>query len=103
MSNNRYSRLRDRHAFEITIFCALGLEADAMIAMFDEIWEQEEQYEKYHGDTNSYTDYIVPSSITSASSYLVDGPSSGIWPFALLYFPTPLDFFEALGTSSRIF
>ncbi|KAJ6109958.1 hypothetical protein N7486_002193 [Penicillium sp. IBT 16267x] len=26
-----------------------------MIAMFDEVWEQEERYESLHGDTNSYT------------------------------------------------
>jgi nucleoside phosphorylase len=46
---------RDPRDFEIAIFCALGLEADAMIAMFDEIWEQEEQYDKCRSDTNSYT------------------------------------------------
>ncbi|KAJ5942934.1 hypothetical protein N7516_003102 [Penicillium verrucosum] len=49
------TRPRDLHAFEIAIFCALGLEADAMVALFDDIWEQEEHYKKGPSDTNSYT------------------------------------------------
>ncbi|KAJ9492921.1 hypothetical protein VN97_g270 [Penicillium thymicola] len=48
------TRPRDIHAFEIAIFCALRLEADAMVALFDDIWE-EKQYKKDPGDTNSYT------------------------------------------------
>ncbi|KAJ5654806.1 hypothetical protein N7490_001809 [Penicillium lividum] len=55
MPNNQSTRPRDRHAFEVALFCALDLEADAMMAMFDEVWEQEEMYESLHGDTNSYT------------------------------------------------
>ncbi|OQD86911.1 hypothetical protein PENSOL_c083G06260 [Penicillium solitum] len=55
MLTDKYTRPRDLHAFEIAIFCALRLEADAMIALFDGIWEQEEQYKKGPGDINSYT------------------------------------------------
>jgi nucleoside phosphorylase len=55
MSANKYDRPRDRFAFEVAIFCALTFEADAMIALFDDIWESEEQYEKADGDTNTYT------------------------------------------------
>ncbi|CAI7593561.1 unnamed protein product [Penicillium discolor] len=55
MLTDKYTRPRDLHAFEIAIFCALRLEADAMIALFDDIWEQEEKYKKGPGDTNSYT------------------------------------------------
>lgn len=55
MSSHAYSRPRDRNAFEVAIVCALSLEADAMIALFDDLWEREEQYEKADGDTNSYT------------------------------------------------
>ncbi|CAI7621273.1 unnamed protein product [Penicillium viridicatum] len=55
MLTDKYTRPRNLHAFEIAIFCALGLEADAMIALFDDIWDQEEQYKKGPGDTNSYT------------------------------------------------
>ncbi|KAH8432397.1 uncharacterized protein LDX57_010036 [Aspergillus melleus] len=55
MLRNELTRPRDRQAFEIAIFCTLGVEADAMIALFDEIWEQNEQFEKADGDTNGYT------------------------------------------------
>ncbi|KAJ5559559.1 hypothetical protein N7513_001958 [Penicillium frequentans] len=55
MPNMQSTRPRDRHSFEIAIFCALGLEADAMMTMFDDVWEQEEQDECINGDTNSYT------------------------------------------------
>jgi nucleoside phosphorylase len=55
MSLHTYSRPQDRNAFTIAIICALSLEADAMIALFDEFWEYERQYEKADGDTNSYT------------------------------------------------
>lgn len=55
MSSHAYSRPRDRYAFEVAIICALSLEADAMIALFDDFWEREEQFEKADGDTNSYT------------------------------------------------
>lgn len=55
MLTDKYTRPRDLHGFEIAIFCALRLEADAMIALFDDIWEQEGQYKKGTGDTNTYT------------------------------------------------
>ncbi|PLB48791.1 purine and uridine phosphorylase [Aspergillus steynii IBT 23096] len=45
----------DRRTFEIAIFCALVVEADAVIALFDEIWDQDGQFMKAHGDNNSYT------------------------------------------------
>jgi hypothetical protein len=45
----------DRRDIAIAFFCALSLEADAMIAMFDEVCGHDFQYEKGPGDTNSYT------------------------------------------------
>ena len=41
--------------FEIAIICALPIESDAIIALFDEFWEDEEQYQTAEYDTNSYT------------------------------------------------
>ncbi|EAW17152.1 5'-methylthioadenosine/S-adenosylhomocysteine nucleosidase family protein [Aspergillus fischeri NRRL 181] len=56
MSSDTHNRTRDCTAFEVAIICALSLEADAMMALFDHFWEQEQQhYEKSDGDTNSYT------------------------------------------------
>jgi nucleoside phosphorylase len=55
MSSHTNSRPRDRNAFEVAIICALPLEADATIALFDESWECDEQYAKSHSDTNTYT------------------------------------------------
>ncbi|KAJ5100273.1 hypothetical protein N7456_006325 [Penicillium angulare] len=51
MSPNNDVQVRDRRSVEIAIFCALSLEADAMIARFDETWD----HEKCDGDNNSYT------------------------------------------------
>jgi nucleoside phosphorylase len=55
MNTNTYSRPQGRDAFEVAIICALSIEADAMIALLDDNWELEEQYEKADGDTNIYT------------------------------------------------
>lgn len=56
MSSDTHSRPRDCTVFEVAIICALSLEVDAMMALFDDFWEQEQQhYEKSDGDTNSYT------------------------------------------------
>ncbi|RFU28291.1 hypothetical protein B7463_g8021, partial [Scytalidium lignicola] len=55
MYTNTHSRPRGRDAFEVAIICALSIEADAMITLFDDNWEREELYEKADGDTNSYT------------------------------------------------
>ncbi|KAJ5733317.1 hypothetical protein N7533_013764 [Penicillium manginii] len=55
MPNKEFTkRHQDHHGSEIAIFCTLGVEADAMIAVFDEIWP-EDRYERCHNDTNSYT------------------------------------------------
>ena len=50
-----FDRPRHRGDFDIAIICALQIEADAIIAMFDEFWEDEESYEKAEGDYNAYT------------------------------------------------
>ncbi|KAI2993566.1 hypothetical protein CBS147346_10920 [Aspergillus niger] len=55
MSSYPLNRPQDRSVFGVAIICALSLEAGAMIALFDEFWEHDAQYQKAHGDTNSYT------------------------------------------------
>jgi nucleoside phosphorylase len=55
MSTAKYHRPGDRDAFHIAIFCALRIESDAVEILFDEFWEDEEQYGKAPGDPNSYT------------------------------------------------
>jgi nucleoside phosphorylase len=49
-----FPRPRHRNDFEIAIICALQVESDAVEALFDEFWE-EEDYGKAVGDTNAYT------------------------------------------------
>ncbi|KAE8399949.1 hypothetical protein BDV37DRAFT_297290 [Aspergillus pseudonomiae] len=46
-------RPTDRRGFTVAIFCALPIEADAVVELFDEIYDH--QYGKHFGDTNSYT------------------------------------------------
>ncbi|KAF7511559.1 hypothetical protein GJ744_004147 [Endocarpon pusillum] len=49
-------RPADRYAFEVGIICALRTESDAVEAIFDEFWEEDEgHYGKATGDPNSYT------------------------------------------------
>ncbi|KAI8623395.1 hypothetical protein F5Y19DRAFT_481760 [Xylariaceae sp. FL1651] len=50
------SRPATRHNFEIAIFCALPLEADAVQAVFDSHWDSNgPPYDKASGDPNAYT------------------------------------------------
>ncbi|KAK5045298.1 hypothetical protein LTR84_009404 [Exophiala bonariae] len=51
--NNTQPRSRD--GFEIAIICALRTESDAVEALFDQFWEEEVEYDKVRGDSNSYT------------------------------------------------
>ncbi|CAH0015850.1 unnamed protein product [Clonostachys rhizophaga] len=44
----------DVNGFKVAIYCALPLEADAMISLFDTIWDKE-RYPRTHVDKNSYT------------------------------------------------
>src|SRR5277367_4320843 len=55
MSTTKYHLPGDRDAFHIAIICALRSESDAVEVLFDEFWEDEEQYGKTPGDPNSYT------------------------------------------------
>jgi nucleoside phosphorylase len=51
---------RDRRDFEIAIICALELEANAVHAVFDKLWEDEgKHYRKAAGDDNSYTTGVI--------------------------------------------
>lgn len=46
---------RHRDQFKVGIICALGLEADAVTAIFDKLWDSgENKYGKAPGDTNYY-------------------------------------------------
>src|SRR5437762_9820089 len=45
-----------RKDFEIAVICALRIEADAVEALFDKFWEDDNYlYGKAPGDTNAYT------------------------------------------------
>jgi len=54
MTAPKYSQPSDRSAFEIAIICALQIESDAVEALFDDFWDEQE-YGKATGDPNSYT------------------------------------------------
>ncbi|KAI9681692.1 MAG: hypothetical protein M1822_007044 [Bathelium mastoideum] len=46
---------RDRNDFDVAIICALQIESDAVEAMFDEIWEGQNDFGKATNDQNTYT------------------------------------------------
>jgi hypothetical protein len=48
-------RPRSRDDFDIAIICALQIEADAVLGIFDGFWEDENSYGKVAGDFNVYT------------------------------------------------
>jgi nucleoside phosphorylase len=51
---------RDRRGFEIAIICALPLEADAVIALFDKHWEDDGQsFGSAPGDPYAYTTGVI--------------------------------------------
>ncbi|KAF6803471.1 phosphorylase superfamily protein [Colletotrichum sojae] len=50
------SRPTRRHDFEIAVVCALPLEYDAAVLVFDEFWDEEgDTYGRAPGDSNTYT------------------------------------------------
>uniref|UniRef100_A0A0B7JU80 Nucleoside phosphorylase domain-containing protein n=1 Tax=Bionectria ochroleuca TaxID=29856 RepID=A0A0B7JU80_BIOOC len=53
-SGAKYSAPVDVKGFNIAIYCALPLEADAMVSLFDTIWDKK-RYPKTNVDQNSYT------------------------------------------------
>lgn len=56
MSDNQPRRPDTRRGFGIAIICALPLEADAVIALFDHYWDETDPpYNKVEGDPNAYT------------------------------------------------
>jgi nucleoside phosphorylase len=50
-----HGRPRSREEFEIAVICALRIESDAVEALFDEFWEEDDTYGKAPGDPNAYT------------------------------------------------
>ncbi|KAL5591087.1 hypothetical protein FOBRF1_014644 [Fusarium oxysporum] len=56
----RPSRPKDRYGFEITIICALPLEADAIEALFDHHWDDvDPPFDKEPGDPNAYSTGVI--------------------------------------------
>jgi nucleoside phosphorylase len=55
------SRPRNRDDFKIAIICALTLEADAVMEVFDDFWDDDENdgYGKAPGDPNAYTTGVI--------------------------------------------
>ncbi|KAF9768108.1 hypothetical protein IL306_014663 [Fusarium sp. DS 682] len=54
-------RPKTRDEFEIAIICALSLEADAVIALFDHHWDEDDKpsFGKAGGDPNSYSTGVL--------------------------------------------
>lgn len=48
-------RPRSRNEFEIAVICTLRAESDAVEALFDEFWDEDDSYGKAAGDPNAYT------------------------------------------------
>ncbi|KAI0469194.1 purine and uridine phosphorylase [Xylaria cf. heliscus] len=49
-----------REDFQIALICALPLEYDAVILLFDQFWDEDgEQYGRAPGDTNTYTTGLI--------------------------------------------
>jgi Phosphorylase superfamily len=48
-------RPQGRGDFEIAVICALPIECDAVEALFDEFWEDDQTYGKAPGDPNAYS------------------------------------------------
>jgi nucleoside phosphorylase len=56
----RPPRPNDRRGFEIAIICALTLEADAIEALFDHHWDDEDlPFDKEPGDPNAYSTGVI--------------------------------------------
>ena len=56
MSSDHVEPPADRSGFDVAIICALRTESDAVEALYDEFWEEDEpQYGKAVGDPNLYT------------------------------------------------
>ncbi|KAF5699101.1 hypothetical protein FMUND_14909, partial [Fusarium mundagurra] len=56
----RPRRPSDRRGFEIAIICALPLEADAVEALFDHYWDDEDPpFDKASGDPNAYSTGVI--------------------------------------------
>jgi nucleoside phosphorylase len=53
---NRPNRSANRRSFEIALFCALPVEAEAVRALFDDLWDDTGSiYGKSNGDPNAYS------------------------------------------------
>ncbi|KAJ4247843.1 hypothetical protein NW762_013052 [Fusarium torreyae] len=61
MPPKRPPRPKTRDDFEIAIICALTLEADAVIALFDHHWDEDDQpsFGKTRGDPNAYSTGVM--------------------------------------------
>jgi nucleoside phosphorylase len=62
MPQKRPLHPKSRREFEIAIICALALEADAVLALFDHHWDEDEDgqsYGKAHGDPNAYSTGVI--------------------------------------------
>lgn len=60
MAGARGTRPSSRRSFEIAIVCALTIEADAVVTLFDQDWDDGDEadnapYDKVHGDPNAYS------------------------------------------------
>ena len=74
MNSTRSRRPATRAEFEIVVFCALPIEADAVVALFDYRWDNERSlYDRAEGDPNAYS----PGAIDRHNVVLVHMPGMG--------------------------
>ncbi|KAF5676656.1 hypothetical protein FCIRC_6951 [Fusarium circinatum] len=59
MDQGRPNQPTRRDDFEVAIICALTLEADAVIALFDHHWDDSYSYGKARGDPNAYSIGVI--------------------------------------------
>ncbi|KAF5002568.1 hypothetical protein FDECE_10598 [Fusarium decemcellulare] len=61
MNSRRPLRPKSRDEFEIAIICALPLEADAILGVFDYHWDEDDglSYGKARGDPNAYSTGVI--------------------------------------------
>ena len=74
MNPTRPRRPATRADFQIAVFCALPIEADAVVALFDPRWDDDARpYDKAAGDPNAYS----PGAIDRHNVVLVHMPGMG--------------------------
>lgn len=89
MSRSGFHRPTDRKEYQIAIICALPVESDAVMGVFDEDWEKDQKYPRKGRDTNSYAygRIGVHNVVLAFMSRMGKGKSAALAAHALHSFP----------------